>query len=109
MKHEDSVIISYLAKASSRLINEMASKHEDGEFLPEITLKNPHLHKLKSKLLASYCDLIIEIGSICQTYELSKQEARKQFKAWVKNLERSKSLEHKLYFDSLHIDIGGDH
>lgn len=68
--HKDSIVFTYLAKASSKLINEMAAKHEDGEFLPEITLRNPHLHKLKSKLLASYCDLVIEIGEIFNTYSL---------------------------------------
>lgn len=98
-----------MAKAASKLVNEMAQKHEGDEFLPEITLKSPHLHKIKQKLLNSYCDLVIEIGSICDTYKLSKKDARSQFRTWLKNLERSKSLEHKLYFDSLHIDIGGDH
>lgn len=109
MKDKDSIVLTYLAKTGSELISEMATKHEDGEFLPEITLNSPHLHKLKEKLLASYCDLVAEISDIYNTYKLSKKEGRTKFRMWLKNLERSRKLEHKLYFDALHIDIGGDH
>lgn len=109
MNKDDSVVFSYLASAALKLVNEMAIKHEDGEFLPDITSKSPHLYKAKDKLLASYCDLIIDIGDICNTYKLCKKTARIKFKIWLKNLERSRHAEHKLYFDSSHIDIGGDH
>lgn len=106
MNHE-SAVFSYLASAASRLINEMSTKHDaDGEFLPEIN--NPHLHKLKHKLLASYCDLVIEVGIIAHTYNSCKKTGKSQFKQWVKKLAHSKRIEHNLYFDSF-IDIGGDH
>lgn len=104
----DSVVFSYLASAASRLINEMADKHDaDGEFLPEIN--NPHLHKLKHKLLATYCDLVIEISSIVHTYKECRKTGKSQFKQWARKLACSRKLEHKLTFDSCFIDIGGDH
>ncbi len=103
----DSVVVSYLASAASRLINEMKNKHDsDGEFLPEIN--DPHLHKLKHKLLASYCDLISEVGAIMHAYKLCKKTGKSQFKQWTRKLAHSRKLENKLHFHSF-IDIGGDH
>lgn len=99
---------TYLTKTGSKLINDMALKHEDGEFLPEITLKNPHLHKRKQELLNSYCNLLIEIGDIFRLYEICKKEAKIELIKWSKTLKLNRCLENKLYFDSL-IDIGGDH
>ena len=86
----------------------MALKHEDGEFLPEITSRNPHLHKRKSELLNLYCDLIIDAGEIFRSYKC-KKEAGTKLKGWVKNLKTSKTLENGLFFDSLLIEIGENH
>lgn len=109
MKHKDSIVLRYLAKTGSELINEMALKHEDGEFLPEITRHAPHLHKLKDKLLTSYCDLVADIREVHDAYIVCKQDGKSKFKTWLKNLEHHKRLENKLHFDSCFIDLGGDH
>lgn len=100
--------VTYLAKTGSKLINDIALKHEGGEFLPEITLKNPHLHKRKQELLKSYCDLLIGISDIFRAYETCKKEAKIELRKWSKTLKFNKSLEIKLYFDSF-IEGGGDH
>jgi hypothetical protein len=107
MIHKDSIVFSYLASAASKLIKEMASKHDEhGEFLPET--RNPHLHKLKTKVLMTYCDLIIEIGTIMETYTKCRRTGKLQFKQWTKKLAHYRQLETKLHFDCF-IDIGGDH
>lgn len=107
MIHEDSVVFLYLARAASTLLSEMTSKHDEhGEFLPEIN--DPHLHKLKHKLLANYCDLIAEVGTIMHAYKQCKKTGKLQFKQWTKKLASSRRLENKLHFHSF-IDIGGDH
>lgn len=107
--NKDSIVILYLTKTFVNLSEELASKHEDGEFLPHITKHHPHLHKTKEELLSSYCTLIIEIESICNIYSLSRKEARTKFKAWLQKLKHSRRMEHKLHFDACCIDIGGDH
>jgi len=105
--NNESVVFSYLASAATKLIKEVASKHDEhGEFLPEINV--PHLHKLKNELLSTYCDLMAEIGVISRTYLHCRKTGKSQFREWSKKLAHSRRLEQKLHFDSF-IDIGGDH
>lgn len=109
MKHKDSVVLSYLHKTGKQLQDELAAKHEDGEFLPEITHGNPHLHKIKDKLLVSYQDLVVDLYFVYRVYALDRKTGKSRFKDWLRRLERHRSLEHKLHFDSCFVDIGGDH
>jgi len=107
MIHKDSIVLSYLASAASKLINDLSFKHdENGEFLPEIN--DPHLHKLKHQLLGDYCDLISEVGVIMHTYNQCKKTGKSKFRQWSEKLACSRRLENKLTFHSF-IDIGCDH
>lgn len=100
--------LSYLENLGSQLTKELAQKHEDGEFLPEITNRSPHLHKRKKELLISYVDLLLDVGKAIREYK-SKRETKEKIKILAKNLKKSKSLEHKLVFDSFLIELGENH
>lgn len=104
---QDSFVLTYLSKASAKILSEVAVKQENGEFLPDIT--NPYFYKKKQELLNNYLDLVIKVGDIFKKYEFCKKTARIELRKWIKSLKSSRSLENKLYFDSHFIDIGGDH
>jgi len=108
MNKTNSLILSYLARAIADHVNNIALKHENGEFLPEITYKNPHLHKRKDELLNLYCDLIIDAGEIFRNYNCNK-ETKVKLSNWIKTLKASKKLENNLFFDSHFVEIGENH
>lgn len=102
--------LSSLAEFGSVLMYEIAFKHEDGVFLPEITRSNPHYHKEVGLLLKGYCKLLKEISVIFHSYEKKSQEdADAMIEQWLDKLKDHRSKETKLLFDSMMVDIGGDH
>jgi hypothetical protein len=101
MKHND---LAHMAKIGSDFINELASKHEEGEFLLHLTSQNPHLHKKTQELLNSYCDLIAQLSSV---FRKAKDEHRlAEFEVWLDRLQKNRNLETQLYYDVHHTDIG---
>ena len=84
----------------------ISEKHEDGEFLKEIVLKNPHLYNKAQKLLASYCDLIITMGDIVKLNMECEKAAAAKFDKWIIDLIKHKSIENSLYHDCHFIDLG---
>lgn len=101
--------LSCLAEFGSVLMYEIAHKHEDGVFLPEITKLNPHYHKEVGHLLKGYCRLLKEISVIFREYENTQHDIDALIAEWLDKLKAHKSKETKLLLDAMMLDIGGDH
>jgi hypothetical protein len=96
-----------MAKVGSKLINDISKKINDGEFLPEVINKNPHLARKADHLLRSYCDLIIDLAEIFKSYKGSKNE-RARIREWIRRFRQSRKLEHDLFHHSYFVEIGGE-
>jgi hypothetical protein len=101
-------ILLNLAAHASELIRELAHKHDDGVFLSEILKDRPYSHRRTRIILNGYCNLLAEVGIIFYKYDNS-EDASKMVEEWMSKLKNHRSKEIKLLFDSISIDIGGDH
>jgi hypothetical protein len=97
--------LNQVAKVGREIFKDIANKHEDGEFLPEVT--DPNLHREKQEVLVSYCDCLVELGNVMR--EECKVRASDRFGVLVERLKENRSKEHSLFWKAFSLDIGGDH
>lgn len=99
--------LNHVAHVGRQIFKDIASKHEGGEFLPEVTATDPNLHKEKQEVLVSYCDMLGELGSI--VHEQCKAKASDRFDLLVIKLKENRCKERSLFWKAFNLDIGGDH
>lgn len=99
--------LNQVAKVGREIFKDIASKHEDGEFLPEVTAVDPNLHREKREVLVSYCDMLGELGNI--VHEKCRVRASDRFDLLVTKLKENRSKERSLFWKAFNLDIGGDH
>lgn len=97
--------LNQVAQVGREIFKDIANKHEDGEFLPEVN--DPNLHKEKREVLVSYCDLLGELGNI--VHERCKIRASDRFDLLITRLKDNRSKERTLFWKAFNLDIGGDH
>lgn len=100
----DDLLLNYAAKKGAQLLKDVRDKHENGEFLLELTAQNPHLYKNVQYVLITYCELISELGFI-----LAEKDKKIKMSSWIKKLRKTQTLEKKLFFDCFNIELGGNH
>jgi hypothetical protein len=101
--------VSHAAKIGSKLISDIANKHEEGEFLKAVAAQNPFLYKKTQVVLDSYCDLLVQLSQIFKKSNECTIKAEKELEVWLDNLQKTEQLENQLYFDLHLTDIGENH
>jgi len=99
--------LNQVAKVGKEIFNDIANKHENGEFLPEVTAVDPNLHREKQEVLVSYCDTLVELGHVM--HEECKIKAADKFDTLIAKLKKTRSRERSLFWKAFNLDIGGDH
>lgn len=99
--------LNQVTKVGRDLLRDIANKHEDGEFLPEVTAVDPNLHREKQEVLFSYCDTLIELGHVMR--EECKITASDRFDLLIVRLKENHAKERDLFWKAFNLDIGGDH
>jgi hypothetical protein len=97
--------LNQVAQVGRQIFKDIANKHEDGEFLPEVN--DPNLHREKQEVLVSYCDLLGELGNI--VHERCKIRASDRFDLLITRLKENHAKERSLFWKTFNLDIGGDH
>ena len=97
--------VNHVAKVGAEILKDIANKHEDGEFLPEVS--DPNLQREKREVLVSYCDMLAELSGI--VHDKCQVRASNRFDFLITRLKENRSKEHSLFWKAFSLDIGGDH
>lgn len=103
------LFLDNVAHIGREIFEDIANKHEDDEFLPEITAANPNLHRETNAVLASYCKLLAELGEVFVLHGSCKISAATKMANLKIKLKENRKKENTLFWKTFNLEIGGDH
>lgn len=105
----ESLFLENVAQMGREIFRDIANKHEDGEFLPEVTAANPNLHRETKALLFTYCQLLAELGEVFMLHGHCQIKAKKKLSDLKTKLKANRYKENTLFWKTFNLEIGGDH